>query len=98
MDVQGWSHLQRSDVSWVPAGKGLEMTAGCCRQVCDPRVGHWALPSPAPGKLFMRLLRTFCGVAVSKLSQFLTVQSDLDKGISVWMLELLEALGWLRSC
>lgn len=43
--------------------------------------------------------RRFCCVAVLEVSQFLTIQSDLDKRITAWMLELLfEALGWLSSC
>lgn len=41
----------------------------------------------------------FCCVAVLKFSLFLTIQSDLDKRITAWVLELLfEALGWLSSC
>lgn len=65
---------------------------------CRCRTPEWGLGCSQPTPLLMWLLCRFCCVAVLEFSQLLAIQNDLDKRISVWMLELLfEALGWLSS-
>lgn len=91
------TRLQCSDVSPVPAVQCLQVGDASRVLQADARSKSKALGC------FQSYTRQtahgFCCVAVLKLSLFLTVQSDLDKRITAWVLELLfEALGWLSSC